>query len=208
MMKKGFSTLVWCALLVSANTLAALPSGDVKAGAGLSVQCVACHGPDGNSMNPIWPNLAGQHPKYSYRQLVEFKKGANGKRHNVLMDPIVANLSEQDFRDLAAYFATQTPKLGTADAADLALGQRLYRGGDSSHNIAACQSCHGPRGLGNSAAGFARLSGQHAAYTAKTLNDYRSGARANSPNQIMGMIAKRMSDKQIAAVANYIQGLH
>lgn len=182
----------------------ALAQGDKAAGKQKSATCAACHGQDGNSVNPEWPNLAGQHADYIIKQLTEFK---DGDRSNALMSPQAAGLSEQDMQDLAAYFSSETMKLGEADKEKAALGEALYRGGNSASGVPACASCHGPDGMGNPAANFPRLAGQHAKYTVLQLEHFRSGERANDAGQMMRNIAVKMTDAEIAAVAEYINGL-
>ncbi len=154
---------------------------------------------------PTWPKLAGQHEEYLYKQLMDFK---SGKRKNAQMSPQVLFLNEQDFADLAAYFAGQTQKPGTADPASVELGKRIFRGGNKDTGVPACTGCHGPAGMGLGLAKFPRLSGQHAAYTEATLKSFRDGTRANDPNAMMRGVAANMTDAEIAAVAQYIQGLH
>ena len=207
-MKKIIGMLLAIAVGLATPCVYAKIQGNVEVGKTKAAACAACHGVDGNSVNPIWPSIAGQHPLYSYRQLTEFKKGATGKRANPVMEPFIAQLTDQDFKDLSVFFATQTRTVGSANKTDLQVGMQLYRGGDLANHVSACIACHGPQGLGNPDAGFPKLTGQHAEYVIKTMKDYRSGARSNSPNQIMEKITQRMTDKEIEAVANYIQGLH
>jgi cytochrome c553 len=189
-------------LLMAVGTAQA--AGNVENGKAKSVTCQACHGADGNSANPTWPKLAGQHEAYIARQLADFKSGA---RKDPTMASMVAALNNQDMQDLGAYFAAQTVNVANAGA-NWKAGEAIYRGGDSSKAVPACMACHGPSGAGNPAAGFPALSGQHATYTAKALNDFRSGARATDQNGMMGDIAAKMSDADIQAVADYIAGLH
>jgi cytochrome c553 len=166
--------------------------------------CAACHGVDGNSPIPANPSLAGQHPAYLYKQLTDFKAG---RRKNAVMGAMVANLSEDDLRNLAAYFAAQKPTPGTAkDRALVAAGRRLYRGGNSESGVPACSACHLPDGAGVPAQ-YPRLAGQHGDYTLAQLQSFRSGDRDNDPNAMMRTIAGRLSDKDMAAVAQYISGL-
>ena len=179
-------------------------AGDAAAGKTKSATCLACHGPDGNSPNPIWPKLAGQHPIYIKKQLMAFKAG---ERKNDLMSPMAMPLSEQDMDDLAAYFSSQTQSAGTAAADKAELGGQVYRAGNAKTGVAACMACHGPAGLGNPAANFPRISGQHAAYIDKALKDFRSGTRNNDVNKMMQGVAAKMTDAEIAAVAEYVQGL-
>jgi cytochrome c553 len=197
--------------LISVSVVLALASGsaaagDAAAGKTKAAPCAACHGLDGNSpANPLWPKLAGQHPDYMQKQIMDFKSGNR-------MDPLMAaqaNLlaTDQDVADVAAFFASQTQTGGTAKEDKVALGQRIYRGGNAASGVAACQACHGPAGMGTPGAKFPRISGQHADYLAKALNDFRAGKRANDPNGMMRDVAGRMSDEEIAAVAQYVQGL-
>jgi len=190
------------ALAVAGNAYAA---GDAAAGQAKSATCAGCHGADGNSMNPVWPKLAGQHANYIAKQLRDFKGGA---RKNATMTAMAAPLSEQDMADLAAFFETKKTKLGTAAADMVDAGQALYRAGNAASGVPACAACHGPTGAGNAQAKFPKLSGQHADYVMKTLKDFRSGARANDAGKMMRSIAGKMTDAEIAAVAQYVQGLH
>lgn len=188
---------------------AAVAMGNVEEGKRKSETCVACHGMDGNSMNGEWPNLAGQHAKYLNNQLILFKKGKDGGRYNALMAGMVAALTPEDMQDLAAYFSQQQVKVGAVDKQYLKRGQALYRGGNSDKGISACIACHGPRGLGNAQANFPSLSGQHPQYVMNQLKAYRSGERSTGANStIMQMVAKRMDDNDIEAVAHYVSGLH
>lgn len=187
------------ALAISPTPLAAQTTEE-KAAA-----CTACHGPAGNSSNPEWPNIAGQHASYTLRQLQAFK---SGERDNPLMSGIAAGLSEADMRELAAYFAGLEPMVGSADPALVDRGEAIYRGGDRADGVPACMGCHGPRGTGNPPAAYPALSGQHATYTAKQLRAYRTGERTTDPDSIMRTIAARLSDEEIEAVASYTAGLH
>lgn len=179
--------------------------GSVEKGQAKAAPCVACHGVNGNSVNPEWPSLAGQHETYIKRQLAAFK---NDERQNPLMTPMAKPLSDEDMADLGAYYAAQK-STGTLEAepSKVALGEKLYRAGDMDKGIAACTACHGPTGSGNPAASYAQIKGQHATYTIAQLKAYRSGTRQTDPNQMMRNVAAALSDEQIDAVASYIQGL-
>lgn len=190
-------------LIMGAMT-AAMAEGRIQSGHEKSVTCAACHGQDGNSINPEWPNLAGQHEKYLLRSMKSFK---DNSRENILMNSQVATLDEQSMNDLAAYFASQTADARTADPALVSQGERLYRGGNLDRGVSACIACHGPTGRGNSAAGYPSLTGQHTVYTANQLMAYRSNTRQTDTNRIMRDIAGLMSEDEIKAVASYIQGL-
>jgi len=195
-------------LLVTAVLFAsdAFAAGNAEQGQAKSATCAACHGADGNSINPEWPSLAGQHPEYLSNALHDFK---SGQRSNVLMSGQATALDDQAIEDLAAYFATQKPSRRTADPALVEQGERLYRGGNLDKGISACMACHGPTGRGNPGAGYPVLAGQHATYTSNQLTAYRAGERQTDAeqNQVMRNIAALMSDKEINAVASYIQGL-
>jgi cytochrome c553 len=180
-------------------------AGSAEKGQAKAAPCVACHGVNGNSVNPEWPNLAGQHASYIKRQLAAFK---NDARQNPLMTPMAKPLSDEDMADVGAYFSAQALTANLeADASKVSLGEKLYRGGDAQKGVPACAACHGPRGNGNPAAGYASLRGQHATYTAAQLKAYRAGTRQTDPNQMMRNVAANMTDEQIDAVAAYIQGL-
>jgi cytochrome c553 len=200
-----FSVLCGVQVGIGAFAAEAPLAGAAEKGQAKAAPCVACHGVNGNSVNPVWPNLAGQHETYIKRQLAAFK---GGTRTDPLMTPMAAPLSEEDMADLGAFFATQKPT-GTLEAepSKVALGQRLYRGGDLKTGVAACAACHGPNGGGNPTAGYAQIRGQHAPYVAAQLKAYRSGTRQTDQNQMMRNVAATMTDEQIDAVAAYIQGL-
>lgn len=179
--------------------------GDAEAGAGKVATCAACHGGDGNSALPNFPKLAGLGEKYLYKQLLDVKEG---RRVIVEMTGILDPLSDQDLRDIAAFYDTQVPGMGVADADLAARGEEIYRGGNLATGLPACTGCHSPTGKGNDPAGYPRLAGQHAAYTAKQLTDFREGMRDNDgEGMIMRTIAGRLSNKDIEAVSSYIQGL-
>src|SRR5262245_1816178 len=173
-------------------------------GATKAAVCSACHGPNGNSSNPEWPNLAGQGERYLVQQLKYFK---DGKRNNPVMAPMAAPLSDQDMVDLAAYFAAQKATGLEADPSYWEAGQKLYRGGDTARNLPACIACHGPVGRGVPPAGYPMLRGQHSVYTQKQLNDYAAGARPGPNAEIMRTIASRMTAEEIRNVSSYIQGM-
>jgi cytochrome c553 len=166
--------------------------------------CGACHGADGNSTASNYPNLAGQTPEYINKQLHDFKSGA---RKNAIMAPNVTQLSAADMLNLAAYFAAQTPKSRLAKDANLvAEGKRLYMGGNAASGVPACASCHGPAGEGIPVQ-FPRLAGQQAKYVQSQLVGFRSGDRVNDGGKMMQVIARKMTDQEMRAVAEYISGL-
>jgi cytochrome c553 len=205
---------LWIGALLALATPIVAAQGVIKGDPAKAQQivtqvCAACHGADGNSPSPANPSLAGQHPEYLFKQLRNYK-AQNGKppeRNNAVMAGMVANLSDDDMKNLAAYFSAQKAKPRAArDAALAKQGEAIYRGGIMARGVAACASCHAPNGAGIPAQ-FPRLAGQHAEYTAAQLKAFRSGQRANDAAAMMRMISAKLSDQDIAAVSEYIAGL-
>lgn len=168
--------------------------------------CTACHGQKGISPQPIWPHIAGQNEAYFIKQIKDIQKGK--ERIAPTMAPIVASLNDQDINDLAKYYAKMPVAEGSSPEKFLKRGEELYRGGDFDKHITACIACHGPKGNGNSQAGFPVLSGQNAQYTITQLQAFKEGKRSNDLNKIMRDISSRMSQEDMEAVAHYIEGLH
>lgn len=183
-----------------------LVDGDAEAGKSKALVCTACHGAEGNSVMPQWPNLAGQSANYTAAQLKAFQAGT---RSDPVMSAQAAGLSETDINDLAVYYESLPAAAQTvADANLVNRAESLYRGGNADEGIAACIACHGPTGRGNPAAAYPSISGQHAAYTAKQLRDYASGAReSDGPTGVMRDVASRLDQDDIQALASYVQGL-
>ena len=188
------------------STFAIMAAEAYQAGQEKSIVCAACHGPTGISSNPEWPTLSGQHASYLIKQLQDFK--AQQGRSLPTMTVMVMNLSPQDMKDLAAFYASQPLPDGTTPKQYLKRGEQLYSGGDFSKHITACIACHGPKGHGNAEANFPTLSGQHAAYTILQLQAFKTHSRRNDLNAIMQDISSRMSTDDMRAVAHYIEGLH
>ena len=164
--------------------------------------CASCHGVDGNSAIPANPKLAQQHPEYLIKQLQEFK---SGKRNNAIMKGFATMLSDDDMRNMAYWATAKKAKDGFAkDKEQVALGERIYRGGIADRQVPACAACHSPNGAGMPAQ-YPRLGGQHADYTAGQLIGFRDGVRKNSLQ--MTQVAAKMNDREIKAVADYIAGL-
>ena len=165
--------------------------------------CAACHASDGSRGSPANPILQGQHPEYLVKQLTEFK---SGKRANAIMMGMAATLSEDDMKNVAAFYAGKQAKPGFAKNKELvSLGEKIYRGGIADRSVPACAACHSPTGAGIPAQ-YPRMAGQHADYTEAQLVAFRGGVRKNSL-QMTGVAAK-MNDREIKAVADYIAGLH
>lgn len=188
----------------AAELKATIGSGDVEAGKAASATCAGCHGADGVAAITANPNLAGQGAPYLVKQLQDYKSGL---RENAIMSGM-ANLEQQTMEDIAAYYSSQTPAAGESVSDSLELGRSIYQGGISSIGVPACMSCHSPDGGGNDAAKFPALSGQNKDYFIATMQNFRSGARSNDPNRMMRLVAERLSDREIAALANYVQGLY
>ena len=202
----------------SAPELPAHP-GDVAAGQTKAGACAACHGIDGNSADPQYPRLAGQHERYIARQLHLFK---SGQRQNPIMQGMAAPLSAQDMRDIGAFYATQKPQAGVADDTVIAtgphadkkfyqVGEKLFRAGRPADGLPACAACHGPAGRGNPGPAYPSLGGQHAGYTVAKLQFFRDGnsyGTDGDANPVMAQIARGLSDEEIQALGTYIEGLH
>lgn len=192
--------------MVSAGLISvAHAAGDAEAGKDKIMMCSACHGADGNSPLPNFPKIAGQGAQYTLKQLIDIRDGARSVPEMV---PFVMGMSDQDFADIAAFYAQQTSTLGSAKEELVELGQRIYRGGIEEKGIPACLACHGPSGSGIDLALYPRVAGQFAAYTQKQLTDFSMGTRTNDGDaRIMRDIAERMHAKEIEAVSSYIEGL-
>jgi cytochrome c553 len=207
-MVRAFAGLVMAATLAG-GVGQALAQDAKKAQNTASQVCAACHAADGNSIAPANPKIAGQFPEYLYKQLRDFK-GQGGKkpaRESAIMMGMIANLSDADMKGLADYFAGQTLKPAAASDKDLAaLGQKIWRGGNSAAGVPACAGCHGPAGAGLPAQ-YPRLAGQYAEYVAAQLKAFKDGARTNDANGAMRGVASHLSEREIRAVAEYAAGL-
>ena len=163
--------------------------------------CTACHGAEGNSANPIWPNLAGQGAEYTFQQLSAFKSKA---RNNAIMWPIANALSEKDMWEIADYYSKMPVKIQPTAKVNLA-GKILYRGGNPEKGVPACMSCHGPNGAGNAPAKYPALRGQHTMYTVSQLTGYKNGIRKHS---MMNSISTMLTESEMKDVAEYISSLY
>ncbi|PJB41434.1 MAG: cytochrome c4 [Comamonadaceae bacterium CG_4_9_14_3_um_filter_60_33] len=198
------AALITTAFSSVASEAAASAKPDLAKGeASFAGVCAACHAADGNSLIPVNPKLAQQHPEYLIKQLTEFKAG---KRQNAIMTGMAAMLSEDDMKNIAYWVSSKKATLGAAKEKDLVLlGEKIYRGGIADRQIPACAGCHSPNGAGIPAQ-YPRLSGQHADYAVAQLTAFRDGVRNNSLQ--MTQIAAKLNDREIKAVADYIAGLH
>lgn len=195
------------ATAAAAPATEALKPGDPKVGQTKATACAACHGADGNSTDPQYPKLAGQSEQYIVHQLENFK---SQKRKNAIMFGMASTLSEQDMRDVAAWFSSQKRLPGVADQALVEEGQKLYREGDAKRGIPACAACHGMDGRGNPGAMYPAIEAQHAQYVETQLKAWHDGDAwgTDAHSQIMPTIAKRLDPADITAVSSYIEGLH
>jgi cytochrome c553 len=195
--------LAFSAPVLASDAKPAAPKADAAKGEAIATQvCGACHAFDGARGLPANPILQGQHPEYLLKQLRDFKSGT---RNNAVMKGFASTLSDQDMRDVAAFYASKTAKPGVATNKDtLLLGERIYRGGIADRRIAACAGCHSPNGAGIPAQ-YPRVSGQHGEYSEAQLIAFRSGLRANSLP--MAGVAAKLNDKEIKALADYMAGL-
>ncbi len=223
MIKKLLALPVILAFLMMPTLVYA--QGNISDGAAKAANCSSCHGEEGNSIVPRFPKLAGQHASYLFRQLRDFK---DGERNEPMMAALAGALDEQSMQDIAAYYASksisanQAPVLFSDDDDDdddeedstenneeqlkelLALGSNLYRNGNIDSNVSACIACHGPKGEGNKPSSFPSIRSQHSDYLIKALTDFKKGIRSNLPNSMMHLIAKKMTEKEIQAVAFHI----
>lgn len=198
-----FMVLLSCLFGLLSST--AFANGDIEAGRTEAAVCAGCHGQNGNSANPIWPKLAGQHAFYIEKELRDFQ---NKKRLDATMAPMAAGLNDVDIENVAAFFASMSSTVEAASADKIKLGENIYRAGKTDNGLPACIACHGPNGAGSAPARFPRIGGQHAAYLSKALKDFKAETRNNDHQAMMRDIAGRMNNEEIEAVASYISGLH
>jgi cytochrome c553 len=187
--------------LMAMNTALA---ADIEAGKAKTALCMGCHGADGNSINVIWPRLAGQHASYLEKQLRDYK---SGKRANPTMQGMVATLTDEDIVNVAAYYEAQTPAAAGFDESLLEVGENIYRGGIASISVAACMGCHSPTGDGNGPAKYPLVKSQHPEYIVDQLKKFKEGTRANDAGKMMRLVAERMSDAEMNAVAAYMAAM-
>ena len=200
------AALLWAGVALAQDTAKTDPAKGHKI---VTQVCAACHGPNGNSVAPANPKLAGQFAEYLYKQLTNFKAqgGKRAERESPIMAGMVANLSDADMKNVAAYFSEQKLRPDVAQDKNLAaIGQKLYRGGNAATGVVACAGCHGPSGAGIPTQ-YPHIAGQYAVYVETQLKAFRSGARSNDPNGMMRGVTARMTDEEIKAVAQYVAGL-
>ena len=190
--------------LTGLMAVTSLQAADIEAGKAKTALCGGCHGADGNSVNVIWPRLAGQNASYLVKQLMDFK---SGKRADATMQGMAGTLSDEDVINVAAYYETQKPTEAKFNEELLAKGETIYRGGITDISASACIGCHSPDGSGNADAKFPALQQQHPEYIAAQLMKFKNGTRANDAGLMMRNIAKRMSEEEMNAVSAYVAAL-
>jgi cytochrome c553 len=165
-------------------------------------KCFVCHGADGESSSPVFPRLAGQHARYVERQLADYK---SGRRKSSAMQPMVEDLTPEDFKALGLYFESRKPKAHAVADPELAqVGRFIFVRGNPFSGVAACSTCHGATGGGTET--LPRLAGQHAQYTENQLKAFNKRERTND-NAVMHAIASKLSELELKAVSSYISGL-
>lgn len=165
-------------------------------------RCALCHGPEGESASAVYPRLAAQHPDYLQKQLKDFR---DGRRVSETMSDMAKDLQDGDIAGLAAFFASK--KAGGRQPGDVDLagvGKYIFTRGNSYSGVAACASCHGPKGYGTEQ--LPRLAGQHPAYIETQLKEFNKRVRTND-NSIMHSIASKLTELETRAVSVYIGGL-
>ncbi len=168
-----------------------------------STVCVACHGEDGNSLVPMFPKIAGLQETYIVKQLRDFQAG---RRKSDIMGPVVAALKPEDFLALGTYFANQKMKAGDSGEKKLAdVGKLIFFDGNEDSGLPACIGCHQAQGAGHLI--YPRIGGQHATYVAQQLKNFAAGERSNDVSRFMRVVAKRMTEEEINAVAAYLAEL-
>jgi cytochrome c553 len=165
-------------------------------------KCFICHGSAGESSSPVFPRLAGQNAAYVARQLADYR---SGKRKSSTMQPMVEDLTADDFKALGAYFASR-PSVGheVADPDLAQMGRFIFLRGNPYAGVAACATCHGADAHGSE--GLPRLAGQHAQYTENQLKQFNARERSND-NAVMHGIASKLTELELKAVAAYLSGL-
>ena len=205
-----YKAIVACLIALSLPVFVSADEEAIKSGEKKAMLCTACHGVE-NSNNPEWPNLSQQSKKYLVEQLHAFRDGI---RNNALMSSQAMGLSDEDINDLASYYNNVKSKRGAlpADDSNIELGQKIYRGGISDRAVPACISCHGPNGLGIDRTGYPKISGQHSIYTLSRLKDYKEGYddrdSVSKNYSIMSSISFRLSNLEMKALSEYLQGLY
>lgn len=208
--KKAFIALIAGSVLVAGNGFAAT-KGDPVAGKDKAAMCAGCHGDDGNSFAADFPRLASQYESYIVKQVVDFQQGH--RANNDTMAGMAATIaSVQDAKDIGSYFNSQKMSKDPIAPVDKKLaeqGKKLFMDGNPKTGVYGCVNCHGQNGKGKSpdVAVFPVIGGQHKDYIVKQLKDFKEGRRTNDPAGMMTDIAKKLSDSEMDALANYLSSL-
>lgn len=208
MLVKKWLVLIFSGVLGLGLAGGAAAVGDPVAGEAKGAICAGCHGADGNSEAGMFPRLAGQYSSYIVKQIRDFQAGH--RANNEIMSGMAATVaSVDDAKDIGAFFEKQKlakQPIMPVDKGLAAEGEKLYTQGNPATGVYGCINCHGPKGTGKSEkiAQFPRLVGQHKEYLVKQLTDFKAGTRGNDPAGMMKDIAKKLSDKEISAVAEYL----
>ena len=193
--KTGLLAGVLLGTFVSVTALAAPPDQ--------SVVCAGCHGEDGNSVQAMFPKLAGQSREYLTKQLNNF---IAGKRKNEIMAPIAADLKPADIKVLVEYFSAQKMSPGSVQDAKLAAeGKKIFQEGIEASDVPVCAGCHQANAEGSGI--YPRLAGQHADYLFLQLKNFSTSERNNDVSRFMRVTTKHMTDQEMRAVAEYLSGL-
>lgn len=192
-----------CALGVSLLLSSQVRAQDAVALTERLVVCGSCHNPDGHSVNPDFPKLAGQNGTYLLKQLNDIK---SGKRKSAIMSGIVSVVDAKEFDALATHFSEQKPMFGVkADDKAVAAGKEIFVEGITETAVPACAGCHNEDGSGTDK--YPRLAGQHAPYVLQQLINLKSGERDNDDRGVMRAVAKRLNEAQMNLVAQYIASM-
>ena len=198
---------ILASLILLLTTCSGHAMGNNTVGRATTATCATCHGQDGRSLNPAWPNLAGQHADYLEKQLHDLKK--NQSRHvDEAMAPFIRELTDEDIQNIAEFYSKKPLPAGTHRLRRKNIrGEKLYREGDAKQHIMACATCHGVSAKGNGRPGFPSLTGQHIDYTIRQLEAFKTSDRQNDPGHIMQMVTAAMSPEDIHAIAYYLASL-
>jgi len=167
-------------------------------------ECSTCHGQQGISVSPTFPNLAAQTPQYLDAQLKAFRDRSRADPHaQAFMWGMAAQLTDDTIKQMAEYFAKQpAPRGASADKAEVAAGEKIYKEGIEKQDVPACMTCHGDKAQGNEL--FPRLAGQRRNYLEKQLEAFSAQLRAN---EIMHENSKKLTARQISEIAAYLSSL-
>jgi cytochrome c553 len=190
----------------TAETVRLVSAGDASKGAVLAYGCAACHGESGLGVSPDFPHIAGQDPRYLFKQLSDFR---DKTRTNPVMNGIAAGMTDQEMADIAAYYAAQPGPPPESPGAESVTVPALVTRGNGSRMVPACQGCHGDNGAGSPGYyGMAVLAGQKSSYLQGALKQFRDGSRSNDIYSVMRAIAKPLTDDEIAALGDYYAAQH